>query len=214
MAGLARCASHPEAREVLLPLLSNADTPALAAELTEVVGREFSDAEVTEAAMAFIDDEECNTRALGLSILMARTDPEGGRSPYPVDDTLRHRLDESLATPCFNVAALAATILHRTHLTEPLQRALRDGDTRFIAENFIYYVMAGGEESERALVRALDAYGNAAMHDIFAICGNAVLLEAANEWLSSSRNASKEDRFTLSLGLPISWGVLSESGDP
>lgn len=213
--GLAWCIGDPGARATLQALLAREEHPDLTAEIAEVVGGEFPDKELDEVVEDFADQRECVSREIGLTILLRRTDPEGGRPPYRLrDGRLGDRLDEALSSPCFNLAAKAATLLHRLGRTEYLLQALRNDDRRYIADHFVYYVLAGREGTESVLVDLLESHGTAAMAEIFLLCGNDVLQEAATRWRESGRNARKENDYQLSLGIPIHWGALAAGDGP
>jgi HEAT repeat protein len=88
-------------------------------------------------------------------------------------------------TPDVREEAAKALIGIGAPAKETLDRALKQGDLKVVADAYYFFISVGEPGSEAALIGALHKYGNKRMATDFVNCGNMQLKEAAQQWAQS-----------------------------
>jgi HEAT repeat protein len=88
-------------------------------------------------------------------------------------------------TPDVKEEATKALIGIGAPAREMLDRALKQGDLKVVADAYYFFISVGEPGSEAALIGALHKYGNKRMATDFVNCGNMQLKEAAQQWAQS-----------------------------
>jgi len=88
-------------------------------------------------------------------------------------------------TPDVREEAAKALIEMGAPAKETLDRALKQGDLKVVADAYYFFISIGKPGSEGALIGALHKYGNKRMAMDFISCGNMQLKEAAQQWAQS-----------------------------
>jgi HEAT repeat protein len=88
-------------------------------------------------------------------------------------------------TPDVREEAAKALIGIGAPAKETLDRALKQGDLKVVADAYYFLISVGEPASEATLIGALHKYGNKRMATDFVNCGNVQLKEAAQQWARS-----------------------------
>jgi len=88
-------------------------------------------------------------------------------------------------TPDVREEAAKALIGIGAPAKETLDRALKQGDLKVIADAYFFFISIGEPSSEPLLIRALQRYGSKRMAMDFISCGNIQLKEAGQRWAQS-----------------------------
>lgn len=88
-------------------------------------------------------------------------------------------------TPDVREEAAKALIEIGVPAKETLDRALKQGNLKVVADAYYLFISIGEPGSETALIGALHKYGNKRMATDFISCGNMQLKEAAQQWAQS-----------------------------
>jgi len=134
------------------------------------------------------------------------------RVTWPVAEALGKIKDpravESLIVACSNrssyVRKAAADALVGMANVPSLNAALKNRDTKMIADAYPYFILKGVAGSEDLLIQSLDEYGTRAMAVSFLNSGSTLLAKAATKWAISNGYQIMGDRSGYS-GNPR-WG--------